>query len=66
MRCLWDSIIIMCDIEIAELSGDDEPESERCKMASGIVTVLGNALAKEEGFYDQQDEDIEEEYYGKA
>ncbi len=66
MRCLWDSIIIIRDIEIAELGGDDEPESERCEMASGIVTVLGNALAKEEGFYNQQDEDMEEESYGKA
>lgn len=66
MRCLWDSIIIMRDIEITELSADDEPESKRCEMASDIVTVLGNALAEEEGFYDQQDEDIKEEYYGKT
>ncbi|MCD8374070.1 MAG: hypothetical protein LUC20_03065 [Oscillospiraceae bacterium] len=65
---LYDSVYdIMCDIEIAELGGDDEPESERCEMASDIVTILGNALAEEEGFYDQQDEDIEEEEsYGKA
>ncbi|MCD8343335.1 MAG: hypothetical protein LUC19_02980 [Oscillospiraceae bacterium] len=63
---MWDSIIIMRDIEIAELGGDDEPESERCEMASDIVTVLGNALAEEEGFYDQQDEDNEEDDYGKT
>ncbi|MCD8017845.1 MAG: hypothetical protein LUE97_08630 [Oscillospiraceae bacterium] len=56
----------MRDIEITELSADDEPESKRCEMASDIVTVLGNALAEEEGFYDQQDEDIKEEYYGKT
>lgn len=46
----------MCDIELAEIPDDDSEESERCKMASDIVTELGNALAKEQGIYDEEDE----------
>ena len=49
---------VMCDIEIAEIpSSDDEDESERCVMASEIVTELGNALAKEEGIYGEDDDE---------
>lgn len=48
---------VMCDIEIAEIpSSDDEDESERCRLASEIVTELGNALAKAEGIYDEDEE----------
>lgn len=48
----------MCDIEIAEVpSFDDEPESDRCIMASDIVTLLGNALAMSEGYYDEHDKE---------
>jgi len=59
---LYDAVYdTMCEIEIAEIpSSDDEPESERCIMASDIVTLLGNALAKSEGFYDEQDENKED------
>ena len=47
----------MCDIEIAEIpSSDDENESERCRLASEIVTELGNALAKAEGIYGEDEE----------
>lgn len=35
----------ICDIEIEEVcSNGGENESERCEMASDIVTLLGNAL----------------------
>ena len=47
---------VMCDIELAEIPDDDSEESERCAMASDIVTELGNALAKEQGIYDEEDE----------
>lgn len=37
----------MCDIEIDTIPADDEDEeSERCKMASDIVTLLGNSLRR--------------------
>lgn len=35
----------MCDIETEETPADDSEESEHCRMASDIVTILGNALA---------------------
>ena len=55
---LYDSVYdVMCDIELAEIPvSDKEEESERCEMASDIVTELGNALAKEQGIYDEEDE----------
>ena len=40
----------MCDIEIEEAPQDDADESDRCKMASEIVTVLGNSLAEANGW----------------
>lgn len=44
----------LCDIEIAEIPvGDDEVESDRCKLASAIVTVLGNAIAEDRGYFDE-------------
>ena len=54
---LYDHVYdVMCDIELAEIPDDDSKESERCAMASDIVTELGNALAKEQGIYDEGDE----------
>lgn len=51
----------MCDIEIAEAPSDDTPESDHCIMASDIVTILGNALAMSDGFYEEQlDENFSE------
>lgn len=38
----------MCDIETEETPCDDSPESEHCRMASDIVTILGDALAVDE------------------
>ena len=35
---------VMCDIECAETPTDDTPITDRCKTASDIVTVLGEAL----------------------
>ena len=46
----------MCDIEIEEAPLDDAEESERCKMASEIVTVLGNALAEANGWMDKEEQ----------
>lgn len=38
----------MCDIEIDEVcSADSDQDSERCEIASDIVTVLGNTLSKD-------------------
>lgn len=56
---LYDRVYdVMCDIELAEIPvSDKEEESERCKMASSIVTDLGNALAQSEGIYDEDDEE---------
>lgn len=46
----------LCDIEVAEVpSGNDEEESERCKTVSSIVTVLGNAIAESNGYFDEED-----------
>lgn len=38
----------MCDIEIAEIPSGDEPESERCIIASDIVTLLGNTMMEDD------------------
>lgn len=46
---------VMCDIEIAEIPDNDEPEGERCILASDIVTILGNALARAEGYWQEED-----------
>ena len=45
----------MCEIEIDEIPSSDEEESERCKMASEIVTVLGNSLAEANGWLDEEE-----------
>lgn len=43
----------MCDIEIEEISENDSiPESTRCKIASDIVTILGNSMAEYRGYID--------------
>lgn len=42
----------MCNIEIDEVCSAEGEESERCEIASDIVTTLGNALAKEDGVFD--------------
>lgn len=48
----------MCDIEIEEVCANDSDEdTERCEIASDIVTILGNALAKKEGFFDSQEDE---------
>lgn len=56
---LYDRVYdVMCDIEIAEvLLTDNEKESERCILASDIVTILGNALAEEKGFFDEDEQE---------
>ncbi len=47
----------LCSIEIAETPvGDDEAESDHCKLASAIVTVLGNAIAEDRGYFDESAE----------
>lgn len=44
----------MCDIEIEEAPADDDtPETDRCQMASHIVTVLGNSLAEYNGWIEE-------------
>lgn len=45
---LYDRVYdIMCDIEIAEIGiEEDGSDSERCEIASDIVTIMGNALRK--------------------
>ena len=51
---LYDKVYdVMCDIECAETPSSNEPLSERCAMASELVTVLGNTL-------DDDDEEDEE------
>lgn len=56
---LYDRVYdVMCDIEMAEIpDSDEEEESKHCKMASSIVTELGNALAEEQGIYDEPDDE---------
>lgn len=47
----------LCDIEAAEIPvSRDEEESERCKIVSSIVTVLGNAIAESNGYFDEEDD----------
>ncbi len=45
---LYDKVYMeLCEIEVDAIPDDeDEEESDRCKMASDIVTLLGNALAR--------------------
>lgn len=51
---LYDKVYdVMCDIEIAETPSSDEPLTERCQMASDLVTILGNTLED----YDDKEED---------
>ena len=53
---LYDRVYeVMCDIEIAEIPDNDEPEGERCILASDIVIILGNALARAEGYWQEED-----------
>ena len=56
---LYDNVYeTMCSIEIAETPlSDDVPESPRCTMASDIVTLLGNAIAMSNGYFDEPDEE---------
>lgn len=51
----------MCNIEIADVPADDTPISDHCIMAADIVTILGNALAMSEGFYEEQLRDCHSE-----
>ena len=49
----WDEIYdALFDIEVDEVMalGDNEPETERCIMASDIVTDLGDAIRKANKF----------------
>lgn len=47
----------MCNIEIDEVcASETEEETERCQIASDIVTILGNALAEQEGFLNEEEE----------
>ena len=47
--------VALCDIEIAEVpTGSDEVESDRCKVVSSIVTVLGNAIAEAYGYFTEE------------
>lgn len=45
---LYDRVYVpMCEIEIDEVCNNSgEEETERCEIASDIVTVLGNTLGK--------------------
>ncbi len=46
----------MCEIEIEEIPlYDDVEESERCRIASDIVTILGNSMAEANGWFDEDD-----------
>lgn len=45
---------VMCDIECAETPSSNNPLSERCEMASELVTILGNTIEADE------DEETEE------
>ncbi len=58
-EALYDDVYdIMCDIEIDEIpDSDEEEESERCIMASDIVTLLGNTME----IPDEEDEDDDDE-----
>ena len=41
----------MCDIEIEEVT--DGPDNERCTLASDIVTILGNTIPRDNGYWDE-------------
>lgn len=46
----------MCEIEISEIPiNDDDPETERCRLSSEIVTLLGNSLAEAYGFSGEEE-----------
>ncbi len=46
---LYDNVYdIMCDIECAETPTNGEKLTERCSLASEIVTILGNAISYED------------------
>ncbi len=51
---------MLCDIECEETVIDEEL-SERGKLAEGLVTLMGNAIADSEGlldeYYDEEDEE---------
>ena len=54
----WDEIYDgICDIEIEELSDlkEGKKETVRCKTASELVTLFGNAIAEEEGSFDEEE-----------
>ena len=42
---------LLCDIEISE-AGKEPEMSDRGRMASEIVSVMGDAIAEQEGYYD--------------
>lgn len=47
----------MCNIEIEEVcSNDGDEDTERCAIASDIVTILGNAIRDEEGYLEDENE----------
>jgi len=46
---LYDKVYdVMCDIECAETPTNGEELTERCSMASELVTLLGNAIVEDE------------------
>lgn len=47
----------MCDIEIAETPLDDSPLTQHCKTASSIVTIMGNAIAEANGYFEEETDD---------
>lgn len=56
-NALYDRVYdVMCDIEISEirLPENEEGETKRCILASDVVTVLGNAMAGAEGYFDEE------------
>ena len=51
----WDEVYdALCDIELDELTPDGE-ESPRCKMATDLVTMIGNEIATDQGIYDEDE-----------
>lgn len=55
----------MCEIEITE-TPDSGDLSDRCKLASDVVTVMGNALAEAMGWLDEEGDfgDLDDEEEG--
>ena len=46
----------LCEIEIEEIPRtDEEEESERCRLASEIVTILGNSFAEANGLIEVEE-----------